>query len=60
MRESNHPYPASRTLSSRKAEVLLRVVAGKSTKEIARELGLSKRSVKGYRSEALKVLRGAS
>ena len=59
MRESSQPHPdTSRALSSRKAEVLLRVAAGMSNKEIARELGISKRSVEGYRSAANKALRG--
>ena len=59
MRESPRPEQdlAGRSLSGRQAEVLVRVANGMSTKAIARELGLSKRTVEAYRA-ALRALVG--
>ncbi len=61
MRESPHPYPSTsrRSLSLRQAEILSLAASGMSTKAIARELGLAKRTVEAYRAAALKALRGA-
>jgi two-component system, LuxR family, response regulator FixJ len=46
--------PGSQSLTSREREVLARIAAGETNKETARHLGLSARTVEGYRASIMR------
>jgi DNA-binding CsgD family transcriptional regulator len=49
-------FPDRDPLTLREREVLARIAVGKTNKETARQLGLSLRTVEGYRARIMKKL----
>lgn len=52
--DASFHFPGREALTLREREVLARIAAGDSNKEIARQIGLSSRTVEGYRASILK------